>query len=201
MNQTYINESTKVSTSGAWLWLMEIATAGTVILRYANNNEAIVWGGNTYLPISFSMDDVSMSTSGKFPEYRLQIGSVALSGTLRTQIQTTGGLVGSTVRLMVVHSAYLSLTTPAIDEMAEILNCEVTAEAVVFTVGIPSLLSRRFPRDRYVPGFCRHKFKGALCRYSQSGYDDCDHTLNNCIDRGNSQNFGGSPGIVGGVYG
>ena len=213
---------------------------------------------------------------------------------------------------MVVHSAHLSLTTPAIDESAEILSCEVMAEAVVFTIGIPSLLSRRFPRDRYVPSFCRHKFEGALCQYTQPnhtrtsaqmrfvagedtgvagvrynrivcgtgnlvqyvfkyapgtraldpyrwalakdtgftvsgsqfndgfflanhyhhvyqiyvrvfmevdgarpfvaespsglvtiqlGYDKCDHTLEACALRDNTQNYGGSPGIAGGMYG
>ncbi len=41
---------------------------------------------------------------------------------------------------------------------------------MTFTVGIPSLLSRRFPRDRYVAGFCRHKFAGALCKYVQPSH-------------------------------
>ena len=33
------------------------------------------------------------------------------------------------------------------------------------------------------------------------GYTDCDHTLEACKLRNNTQNYGGSPGIVGGVYG
>ncbi len=315
LDDAYITEQNKIASSGVWIWLLEIATTGLSTLRFANNNEDIVWpsaGGNTYSKISFGMDDLNISTSGEFPTYKLQIGEVDLSGTLRTRIKSTAGLVGSTVRLMVVHSGHLDLTTPAIDEIAEILYCEQTASAVIFTIGIPSLLSRRFPRDRYVPSFCRHKFAGALCQYVQPtttlvsnavkfyygdqsgdhpvnrievggvnlvqelfrfalplgielddgrwdldkdtgftvsgslnndgffladswydvgltyvyvkteadggarpfenesvvtgvtfqlGYDKCDHTLEACKLRDNTQNYGGSPGIAGGIYG
>ena len=172
LDDAYIEEQNKIASSGAWIWLLEITTPNYTTLRYANNNSDIIWpvGRNTYYKTSFSMSDIKTSTSGEFPEYKLQIGEVDLDGTLRARIKATAGLVGSTVRLMVVHSAHLDLATPAIDELAEILNCELTAEAVTFTIGIPNLLGRRFPRDRYVPSFCRHKFGGALCRYAQPDY-------------------------------
>ncbi len=169
LNTAYITEQNKIASSGAWIWLLEIATPNLSTLRYANNNSNITWptGSNTYSRISFTMDDISESTSGKFPEYRLLIGDVTTDSTLRTRIKANSGLVGSTVRLLVVHSDHLDVTTPAVDELTEILNCELTAEAVIFTIGIPSLLGRRFPRDRYVPSFCRHKFAGGLCQYVQ----------------------------------
>ncbi len=312
LNASYIAEQNKIASSGAWIWLLEIATAGQTTLRYANNNSNIQWPSGdpeTYYTMSFSMDDLTVSTSGEFPTYKLQLDYVTLNSDVREQIKAVGGLVGSTVRLMVVHSAHLNLTTPAIDELAEILSCELTAAAVVFTIGIPSLLSKRFPRDRYVPAFCRHKFAGALCQYEQPenfisnttisfipgvagnpgeryntvwvnsggllaavfnhapgaaqganraldndtgftiresqyndgfflansyhavgdkyvrvfveedgareffeeasgeeitlqlGYDRCDHTLEACALRDNTQDYGGSPGIAGGMYG
>jgi len=176
MDAALVLEQNKIASSGAWIWLLEIAIAGTdTVLRYTNDNAVggtpsqlyTTWNGHNYWSMPFTMDDVVVSTDGKFPEYRLQIGEVDLDGAIRGWVGTNAGLVGSTVRLMVVHSAHLDLTTPAVDELAEILNCEVTAGAVVFILGIPSLLSRRFPRDKYVPGYCRHKFGGALCRYVQ----------------------------------
>lgn len=167
MDEAYVEEQNKIASSGAWIWLLEIRTSPNTQYRFANNNVEIDWDSGTYLPISFTMSDIIESTSGKFPEYQLRIGHVAIGSGLHQSISTSGGLVGQTVRLMVVHSAHLDLTTPAVDELAEILNCEVTAEAITFTIGTPSLLSRRFPRDRYVPGFCRHRFKGALCQYEQ----------------------------------
>ena len=173
LDASYITEQNKISSSGAWIWLLEIAITDDITLRYANDNSNKVWpsvGGNTYSKMPIAMDDVSVSTSGEFPTYTLQIGDVDLDGGLRTYVYSLGGLVGYTVRLRVVHSAHLDLTTPAIDEMMEILNCEVTAGAIVFTVGLPSLLSKRFPRDKYLPAFCRHKFGGALCRYVQPSY-------------------------------
>ena len=321
LNNAYITEQHKIAAGGAWIWLLEIATAGLspTTYRYTNNNArdavsnrySTTWNGNKYWSMPLSMDDVNFSTSGEFPEYRLQLGDTDINSALRGRIRDNAGLVGSTIRLMVVHSDHLDLTTPAIDELAEILNCELTAEAVIFTVGVPSLLSRRFPRDRYVPTFCRHKFTLALCQYVQPsniltsttisfipgidtdepyvryntiwvnsgslitsvfanapgsyddegrwvldndtafsirgslrndgyfladkvhfvrqqsvrvrmevdgaktfyeeaagesisiqlGYYSCDHTLEACQLRDNTQNYGGSPGIVGGVYG
>lgn len=309
----YITEQNKIASSGAWIWLLEITTTGQTTLSFANNSSDIVWpssGGDTYSRSSLSMDDLNITTSGEFPTYKLQVGEVGLTSAIRTQIKATAGLVGSIVRLRIVHSSHLDLTTPAIDETSEILSCELTADAVIFTVGIPSLLSKRLPRDRYVPGFCRHRFAGALCNYSQPsfsltsslisfilgadqsvpderynviqvldggllasvfnnapgdtvggvraltddtvfsilgsvsndgwfiannfhgvtdtyvrvfveaddgrafvdedagasitlhlGYSDCDHTLEACQIRDNTANYGGSPGIVGGVYG
>ncbi len=179
LNSNYITEQNKLATSGAWIWLLEIETPTTAYagnpLRYTNDNHAIsagvfgrVWptaGGDTYTTMPFNMDDVEASLDGKFGEFKLYIGDLALSGDLRTRVSATAGLVGSIVRLRVVHSNHLDLTDPAIDESAEVLSCERMLNAVVLTLGIPSLLSRRFPRDRYVPGFCRHKFEGALCQY------------------------------------
>jgi len=324
LDSSYITEQNKIAAGGAWIWLLELATAGSATLYYTNNNALgapgdyyTTWptvGGNKYQSVPFAMDDIRETTSGDFPTYKLQIGDVDLSSTLRARVQATGGMTGSTARLMVVHSNHLTLTTPAIDEIAEILSCDLTADAVVFTIGIPSLLGRRFPRDRYIPAFCRHKFGGALCQYVQPssrrvgsvggvgisfvagvagtkriqyntivaggllitkvfqhalpkgaqqganyvlaadagftisgslyndgfflansyhavsetyvkvfmeadgarafvaepanssavltlGYNGCDHTLEACALRNNTQNFGGSPGIAGGVYG
>ena len=322
LNAAYITEQNKIASSGAWIWLMEISTTSLSTLRYTNDNAYtsptdksklnITWpttGGNKYWSLPFTLDDVDMSTSGKFPSYKVQIGDVSLTGALRTRIQANSGLVGSTMRLMVVHSAHLDVATAAIDELGEILSCDLTADMVTFTIGIPSLLTRRLPRDRYVPSFCRHRFAGALCQYVQPsyqrgtsdisfiagvagetgiqyntiwinsgrliadvfknapghykganwsldndtgftvsgslyndgfflansyhvvneqyvrvfmeadkarpfveegagelitirlGYNGCDHTLEACQLRNNTQNFGGSPGIAGGIYG
>ncbi len=171
LDAAYITEQNKIASSGAWIWLLEITTTGYgTPLRFTNNNSNITWpasGGDLYYATSFSMDDLSVSTSGKFPTYKLQVSAVDLDNNMRTRIKATAGLVGSTVRLRIVHSDHLDLTAAAVDEIAEILSCELTASAVVFTIGIPSLLSKRFPRDRYVPAFCRHKFGGALCQYAQ----------------------------------
>lgn len=170
MNAAYTEEQYKLASPHAWIWLLEVAVAGEDTLRYTNNNSNIAWYGNTYTRMPFTVDDLSIANSGKFPEYRLTIGDTGLSSTLRELVWDTGGCVDGTVRLMVVHSDHLAVTTPAVDEVAEILGCDVTLNAVTFVLGIPSLMGYRLPRDRYVPGFCRHKFAGALCGYVQPTY-------------------------------
>jgi len=196
MNAEYQEEKNAIATSGAWIYLLEIDLAGYSTLRYANNNEDIPWNDHDYLAIPFTIDDVSASIKGEFPELTLRIGDVDPHSDLREQVKETGGLIGGTLRLLVVHSAHLSLTTAAIDESAEIIGCDLDNKSVNFTLGVTNFLSKRFPQGRYVPGFCRHRFKDALCKYD--GTDTkCDHTLTQCIEKSNSQNYGGSPGMIG----
>jgi len=178
LNSAYVSEQNKIAAAGAWIWLVEIATTGYGTLRYTNNNAVgsgsqyyTTWNGYQYWTMAMAIDDVAVSTSGEFPEYKVMFEDMDIGGTFRARVKATGGLVGSTIRLMVVHTDHLALTVPAVDEMAEVLGCEVTPRAVTLTVGIPSLLSRRFPRDRYVPAFCRHIFGGAMCQYRQSTYE------------------------------
>lgn len=174
LNSNYITEQNKLASAYAWIWLVEInPTGGGATIRYTNNTTPVTWpssGGSVFSAIPMAMDDVGATLDGKLPEYKLVIGELVMASSLRTQISSSGGLTGSTVRMRVVHSDHLDLTTPAIDETAQILNSEVTLQAVTLLLGIPNLTGRRFPKDRYVPGFCRHKFKGALCQYVQPAY-------------------------------
>ncbi|MCW4050354.1 MAG: hypothetical protein NWE89_11535 [Candidatus Bathyarchaeota archaeon] len=201
----YKDEQNKLAAPGAWIWLLEITTTGySAPLRFTNNNSSLTWptgSESVYTAIPLTMEDIEANLEGKFPECRLQIGELVLNSTLRTRVRATNGLIGSIIRMLVVHSSHLALTEAAIDESAEVLSCEVSTDVVTFVLGIPSLLNRRFPRDKYVPGFCRHKFTGALCQYVAAIYTDCDHTLADCKLRNNTRNYGGSPGIVGGMYG
>ncbi len=317
MDPLYIDESNKIASPYAWIWLMEIASPGySTPLRFTSNNVDTTWNGNTYTRVPFTFDDVTVSTSGEFPEFKVQVGEVGLSSAFQARYHATGGFIDNTVKLDLVHSDHLALTDPATTVYADILSSDLAAEAVILHIGIPNLLSRRFPRDRYIPAYCRHKFKGALCQYIQPtftmtsddvtfqtiaytaghpvdriligdqvgginnlvrrifwrsephgsgdrdafwnlfkdtgftvsgslyndgffladkfyqvfptyvlvktgdesgrdivpeanstrvtitlGYNQCDHTLEACRLRDNSQNYGGSPGIAGGIYG
>ena len=196
MDTTYLEEKNAIASNGAWIWLIEITLSGADPIRYANSNEDVPWGIYEWHRATFAVDDVNASIKGEFPELTLHIGDVDPHSDLREQVKETGGLIGGTLRLLVVHSAHLSLTTAAIDESAEIIGCDLDNKSVNFTLGVTNFLSKRFPQGRYVPGFCRHRFKDALCKYD--GTDTkCDHTLTQCIEKSNSQNYGGSPGMIG----
>ena len=202
MEQAYLDEKNVIASTGAWILLLEIVQSNYSTLRYTNNNEKVNWNGNIYQPVPIFVEDISTSISGAFPNFRIQIDDIDMStgDTLRNRIKETDGLIGGTLRLMVVHSAHLSLTIAAIDESAEIIECELNAGSVILTLGISSTLTKRFPTSRNVPGFCRHKFRDALCKYGGTDIT-CDHTLIGCGNKNNLLNYGGSPGIVGGVYG
>jgi len=181
LESQYDGEKGKLSTKHAWLWLVEISKTGYDTVRYTSDNAEnqilgignyIIWGGAAYYACPIHMDDVSASLEGKFPDFKISIGDVDIGGRLRPNLSSAGGYVGGTIRIMVVHSAHLSLTEAAVDETATITGCEVRADEVVFTAGITSKLDKRFPRDRYTPGFCRHKFGGAMC-----GYGDTTHSF------------------------
>ncbi|MDD4985035.1 MAG: phage BR0599 family protein, partial [Dehalococcoidales bacterium] len=78
---------------------------------------------------------------------------------------TYDGLPGVNIRFIVVHTSHLAVTTGAIDETAEVVSCSRAESEIAFTMGLPGILRRRFPRDRYSPSFCRHHFGDAFCKY------------------------------------
>lgn len=142
------------------------------------------------------------SVKGALSTAQLRIGNAARP--LSALLNAHDGLLDATVTLSIVHSAHLSALAPDLSDTFSLLDATADAEWLTFTLGAHSLLTRRFPRDRYVSTMCRHLYRGSLCQFSgtePSGQTTCDHTLTACIARLNTIFYGGSPGVSEGVFG
>lgn len=193
-----IIEKNKLTSTGAWLIMLQLDVDDTTI-RVVHNNEDIVWptGGNVWQAFPFSLGEVREDTKGTLPSFSIKVSNVTRA--LVPYLEATEGFKNGTVRLLVVHSEHLNLITPEIDETFDIQSVSVNEMWVTINVGAENPMRMRSPRDRYLKDCCRFKFKSTLCGYSGTA-TNCDKTFGQCKQRGNSTRYGGFPGVDGGVY-
>ena len=193
-----ITEKNKIAASGAFINLIQLDISGESALRFAQNNEDVVWGGNTYSAFPIQIGNVNESLQGRVGTTIIKISNV--NRTLEPYLQAHDGAVGASITLTVVHSDHLTESDPVVEEEFDIIEAQSDEDWVTFTVGSVSPFQRRFPRDRYISSVCRHFFKGVLCLYD--GADTtCDHSLPDCRSKENEVQYGGSPGVAEGLYG
>jgi len=201
---TGIVEKNQISDGGAWILLVELDVTGLggTVYYMTSNNANITWNGILWAARPMQMGDVSESIDSKIPRLTLQ-----LADTYRWYaplLYIYDGMQGATVRLRVVHSDNLNITTPDVDETYSVVEAKLNQDWLEFTLGCVDPLGKRFPRDRYVASMCRHRYRGRLCQYAgvePYGELTCDHTLLACERRGNEVQYGGSPGVTEGLYG
>lgn len=155
-----------------------------------------------YTACPFAREDMEESARGGDATLRLRLGNV--SGAVQAYLEANSGLVGASLRLMLVHSDHLDLTTPEVDQTFTILSASCDAQWAYLDLGADSPLGKRVPRTRLLKANCRWKFKSLECGYS-GATATCNKTIGACraMDGGsNSARFGGYPGVGrGGLYG
>src|SRR5690554_914294 len=71
-------EKNKISSTGAWLILLEIQFQGTTI-RVVNNNEDIEWpegSGTTWVAFPFELGDIGENSKGELPSLQVKVSNV-----------------------------------------------------------------------------------------------------------------------------
>jgi len=187
-------EKNKLEGDNPWLILLDIYVDAYTTLYLVRNNEDIVFQTNTYVAFPFEIEASVQKSKGELPTIGLKVGNVTRA--IQAHLEATDGLIGNEVTLRVVNSAYLSENYAELTETFEILNCVADAMWVNMTLGFPNPMSRRFPLYRYLAEHCRYvgHFKSKECGYT--GADTtCSGTLTACRLKGNSERFGGFPGL------
>lgn len=187
-------EKNKIASDVAFILLLEIDIhdqLGTYIetLRLAKNSEDLTYQGSIFTAANFDADlklDVEEEPS-------LQINAEDPTGFIRERMETYGGGVGSTCKLMIVNTGNLS-QPPEVEETFEVVSSTSEGYRVSFKLGIENPLTIRFPRRVMYRDQCPLIFKGAECRYA--GPDEtCTFTYDDCRGKGNAVNFGGFRGL------
>lgn len=190
-------EKNAIADAGAWLELVELTLSGDSVpaLRLVNNTESVTWNGQTYEAYPFRREPIEDERGANAPLIRFSVSNVG--GIVQSFLDTNSGCRGATVRLMLVHSELLDLTTPEVTLDFEVLSAAADALWGTFELGAQSPIGRRFPRARLLKNFCRWKFKGTECGYA-GATATCNKTLAACraMNGGsNAARFGGFPGI------
>ena len=224
LSSSIISRKNKISDTGAWLILLELIMPTAIqnyeivthdgdelihdgeilysdvtnVLRFANNTEDVVWDSENWVAFPFNLNDVVEDGKGGLPTFSIDVSNV---GRVLTKIiEDVAGAVGSTARLILVHSDLLN-EDPVFDEKYSIISCSVNLDWISFTLGAENPLRNRAPKQRYLMDHCRYKvFKGTLCGYG-GAESECNRTFARCVELGNTTRFGGFPGVgLSGVY-
>jgi len=199
-------EKNKLSTTQAWLVLLEITMPDTTVVYLVANSEDVTWpvtSGDTYTAFPFELDEIGDTSKGEVPSVGLKVANA--SRVLEPYLEDQDGLVDSEVVIRIVNSMHVTTTalgagannpTAEIELTYNIIATVADSMWVTFTLGSVNPWNKRFPRNKMWRNTCRFKeFKGALCKYA-GAETSCDRTLETCRDTmANSINFGGAPGV------
>lgn len=190
-----ILEKNKINSTGTWLLLVKFVYGSESPVRLCLNNAEITWDSQTWYPAIFSLSGITETKDGDIPSIPLTI--VDFNGIIIPLLEQYKGAVGADVDIYVVHSDYLTNTTPEVHVDAEVLAPSLDgSHAVTFRLGTIDLSSKRCPSERYHKNTCRFAFKGADGRCGYSGSEtECDRTFARCTALGNQSRYGGFPGV------
>lgn len=186
-----------------WLNLLEIEIDGNTPLRVTDNNETVTFGGEDYRPFPFTISAINSDSAGKIPSITLTVSNV--NNIIFPYVDRADGLIDTKVTLTVVNTAYLEEDYAELTLEFSILGATMDEEWASFTLGAPSPMRQRFPKDRYVANSCQWTFNsptvraagtnaGAECAY-QGSDTGCDKTYGDCKGKGNDARYGGFFGL------
>lgn len=194
--QTQRNELRSVD---PWVWLFEIAvpTVPPSRLRLAANSEPIQFGADsngdalTWSPFPIRIMTMRNTTAGDIPSFDVQVGNP--DGVLSSYVEEFGGMVGQTVKVILVNTTDLANPASRLEDRGEIRLCTVSGDQVVVSVSTYSLYQRKFPPYRFVSRTCGHQFGDVNCGYAivaggtnvvGGGYSTCAKSMEACGDHG-----------------
>lgn len=189
-----LRAANKMDQDNPWLILLKIEISGVDPFYIVNNNEDVVFDGNTYIAFGFTVIPPKENTKGEIPSIQLAIANA--TRTLQSYVEEYQGGVGGTVTMIIVNAGLLAENYAELTVTLQVLGCKSNAQWVTFTLGGVNPLNRKFPPDQYIAMHCRFRFKGPKCGYSGSAID-CNRTLDRCKELNNSSRFGGFIGLDG----
>lgn len=190
-------EKNKLDSTSAWLWLLAITITGvSEVLRFCNNTENLLYGGDIYNKCSFVLGPQESSTASKLPQRTLSITNTDLVNYLLPYVEDYNGIVGATVVVIPVNSEHLDVDMSSKAREFKITHSIPTEEQITFTLGAPNPMNQKFPLSYYYGLHCRYveRFKGLECGYDGSE-TVCSGTLTRCTELSNEERFGGCPGL------
>lgn len=185
LSSAAIAEKNKLSSSGSWICLLHVVFPDDTTLRLARNTEDVVWpssGGHTYTAWPFEIGNFS-ETAGEVPSVEIKISNATRA--LLPYVDQANGAKGATVRMMIVHSGHLDLTSPEVDINLTCRSTKWNNTWITFVLSAAGRARRMFPGGRMMKTFCRYReFGGDRCGVdlNHPSYDGggCDRSLARC---------------------
>jgi lambda family phage minor tail protein L len=187
-----IKKKNKLATADPWLVFLDIELDASHKYYFVANNEDVTFLARTYTAFPFDIEAADISNKGEIPSVQLKVANV--TKVIHRVIENLDGAVGAKVTIHVANTQYLELDMSELDLEYSVISTSASAEWLIFTLGAPNPLRRRFPPHRFGAESCRWEFKSIECGYS-GGETTCNRTFDDCEDRANTRRFGGFRGL------
>lgn len=191
-----ILEKNKLAGNSCWPVLLEIQIPNGEPIRLTNNNENIVWNGQTWASFPFELDNMQESGKGEIPSLSIKVSNVTQE--IQYYLEQVDGAVDFPVIIRVVNTTNLASPDPECELTYNCNSCTYDDMWINFALGGNAKLTRRVPERRHLKDFCDFQYGGIMCGVSaatKAAFPTCRKTLAQCRERGNSTRFGGEPAI------
>lgn len=174
--------------------IYELFFTNTEIGRYAEYDKDISFAGLTYSAVPIQYEAIETSTEGEVGNVRVTIANANRAIGLLTE--QYAGLSGCLVKIRSVFADHLGDTSMIVERFWGYVSSVRFPDAISCSIEVTGALDLDnvvVPRRYYQREFCSFVFKNAdTCKYA-GALTTCKKTIEDCITRGNVQNFGGFP--------
>lgn len=133
-----------------------VLTAAEVNFLYNSGN------GTDKLPaihtaFPFELETSRSTSHGDIPTVTLNVCNITRM--LQPYLEALDGGIGSTIKITVTNSEYLTEDTSELSVTYEVIECRTDAKWITFVLGAENPLSKRFPLHRFFANTCRWQFR------------------------------------------
>jgi len=201
LSANLVTEKNKLHSTDPWLILLDITLPDSTVIRLVRNTVDVTFpvGGNTYTAFPFELSIVESNSTGQIPTVTLKVCNI--TRLLTPHLNDQNGGLESTVVVTVVNAGLLSESYSELDMNFTVMGCEVNSTWVTWTLGMANPINRRFPLFRYLASHCSWTYTKGVpdginieCN-ATSALTTCNRTLADCVERNNSERFGGWLGM------
>lgn len=187
-----ILEKNKLDGQEPWLILLDIVMPNDDTYYIVRNNEDITFNSQLYTAVPFNLGVRTQDGTGEIPKLSLSITNI--SRVFQAYVEEYEGAIDATVRLRVVSHANLTEDYTELTLDFDVIGSSSNSQVIVFDLGAPNPLRRRFPLHRYIALHCNWEFKSVECAYV-GAETECARTQTACTAYNNLERFGGYPGL------
>lgn len=182
-----------------FLYAIEVTIPGSEEpARVVLNTENITWRGVEWVAGSFSIDGLDSKSTGEVPQCTTRVSNV--NRVFEAYIQDwdtyckNNGYHEIAVSFFELNTADLANNEPCAEHVYILKAPSTDAQWATFVLGAANTSNRKAPFNPMRKNYCTHKFQGLRCGYFGLA-TACDKTLSTCRTLGNSERFGGCPGV------
>lgn len=165
-----------------FIWLFGLQkTKGVDRYRFSSYPQIVHFGVDAagdplpWYPAPIAHGGVTQDAEGGLPTIEVTLANVSLE--IAPAVDAAAGFVGNEVEIHVISALQLDDPDASISEIAEVVNCSMSDEAVTFSVAAFNLFQAQFPPFLFSKFNCRWLFGGKECAYNtevtDSLYKDC----------------------------